>query len=125
MESKKEMASPTEGEVMEINYELLQNPSDLRQDPYGKGWLVAVHVPDEENTTRNCSPKAWCMSGCRMRRSGCTRGNRRSSGCHGGWRAPGGRPAGECSGCQLGRGDRGVLSHGLGTTAVSFCYPFD
>ena len=54
---KAEMVSPTEGEVMEINRELLQNPSMLRDDPYGKGWLVAVHVPDEENTTRNLVPK--------------------------------------------------------------------
>jgi len=54
---KAEMVSPTEGEVMEINRELLDDPSMLRKDPYGKGWLVAVHVPDEENTTRNLIPK--------------------------------------------------------------------
>jgi glycine cleavage system H lipoate-binding protein len=54
---KTEMVSSTEGEVMEINRELLENPSMLRKDPYGKGWLVAVHVPDEENTTRNLMPK--------------------------------------------------------------------
>ena len=54
---KTEMVSPTEGEVMEINRELVENPAMLRQDPYGKGWLVAMHVPDEENTTRNLVPK--------------------------------------------------------------------
>jgi glycine cleavage system H protein len=54
---KTEMVSPTEGEVMEINAEALKNPAILRQDPYGKGWLVAVHVPDEENTGRNLVPK--------------------------------------------------------------------
>jgi glycine cleavage system H lipoate-binding protein len=54
---KTEMVSPTEGEVMEINREVLANPAALRNDPYGKGWLVAVHVPDEENTTRNLIPK--------------------------------------------------------------------
>jgi glycine cleavage system H lipoate-binding protein len=51
------MVSPTEGEVMEVNTEVLNNPAALRSDPYGKGWLVAVHVPDEENTTRNLIPK--------------------------------------------------------------------
>jgi glycine cleavage system H protein len=60
---KTEMVSPTEGEVMEINAEVLGNPAILRNDPYGKGWLVAVHVPDEENTTRNLLPtnlvRAW------------------------------------------------------------------
>jgi glycine cleavage system H protein len=54
---KTEMVSPTEGEVMEINADALSNPAVLRSDPYGKGWLLAVHVPDEENTTRNLIPK--------------------------------------------------------------------
>lgn len=53
-----EMVSPTEGEVMEVNTELLSNPAALREDPYGKGWLLSVHVPDEENTNRNLVPKA-------------------------------------------------------------------
>ena len=52
-----EMVSPTEGEVTEVNAEVLADPSLLRQDPYGKGWLVAIHVPDEENTSRNLIPK--------------------------------------------------------------------
>jgi glycine cleavage system H protein len=52
-----EMVSPTEGEVMAVNSDLLENPALLRQDPYGKGWLVSVHVPDEENTTRNLIPR--------------------------------------------------------------------
>jgi len=54
---KTEMVSPTEGEVMEVNSEVLGNPTLLRQDPYGKGWLLSVHVPDEENTGRNLLPK--------------------------------------------------------------------
>ena len=54
---KTEMVSPTEGEVMEINSEVLGDPSLLRNDPYQKGWLMAIHVPDEENTTRNLVPK--------------------------------------------------------------------
>ena len=56
-ELKTAMVSPTEGEVLEINPEILNNPAVLRQDPYGKGWLMAVHVPDEENTGRNLVPK--------------------------------------------------------------------
>ncbi len=54
---KTEMVSPTEGEVMEVNSELLEDPTALRQDPYGKGWLMSVHVPDEENTGRNLIPR--------------------------------------------------------------------
>jgi glycine cleavage system H protein len=55
---KTEMVSPTEGEVMEINTEVLANPALLRSDPYEKGWLMAVHVPDEESTSRNLVPKS-------------------------------------------------------------------
>jgi glycine cleavage system H protein len=54
---KTEMVSPTEGEVMAINADVLENPALLRQDPYGKGWLLSVHVPDEENTARNLIPR--------------------------------------------------------------------
>ena len=54
---KAEMVSPTEGEVMAINTEVVNNPALLRSDPYGKGWLVTVNVPDEESTTRNLVPK--------------------------------------------------------------------
>jgi glycine cleavage system H lipoate-binding protein len=52
-----DMVSPTEGEVLEINNDVLDNPTLVRRDPYGKGWLFTVHVPDEENTSRNLVPK--------------------------------------------------------------------
>jgi glycine cleavage system H lipoate-binding protein len=53
---KTELVSPTEGEVVEVNEELLKNPGLLRQDPYGRGWLAAVHVPDEDGISRNLVP---------------------------------------------------------------------
>ena len=52
-----EMVSPTEGEILEVNPEIAANPALMRQDPYGKGWLLSIHVPDEENTGRNLLPK--------------------------------------------------------------------
>jgi hypothetical protein len=49
--------------VVEVNSEVLANPAALRRDPYNKGWLLAVHVPDEESTSRNLVPsglvKSW------------------------------------------------------------------
>jgi glycine cleavage system H protein len=57
-EEKVEMVSPIEGEVLEVNSEVLKDPSLIRQDPYGRGWLMVVHVPDEENTGRNLLPKS-------------------------------------------------------------------
>ena len=52
-----EMVSPIEGEVIEVNQEVVRNPALLRDDPYGRGWLMTVNVPDEENTTRNLIPR--------------------------------------------------------------------
>jgi glycine cleavage system H lipoate-binding protein len=55
--ARAEMVSPAEGEVLEVNSEVLANPALMRQDPYGKGWLLSLHVPDEENTSRNLVPR--------------------------------------------------------------------
>ncbi len=54
---KTEMVSPTEGEVLAVNPEVLKDPEILRRDPYGAGWLVTLNVPDEETTSRNLVPK--------------------------------------------------------------------
>jgi glycine cleavage system H protein len=59
---KTEMVSPAEGEVVEINPEVVANPDLLRKDPYGKGWLALVHVPDEESTARNLLPSGLVRS---------------------------------------------------------------
>ena len=60
---KVEMVSPTEGEVIAVNEDLDADPGLLRRDPYGKGWLLSIHVPDEESTGRNLLPqglvRAW------------------------------------------------------------------
>lgn len=57
------MASPVEGEILQVNEEVLKDPSLLRRDPYGRGWLMTVNVPDEESTFRNLLPRhmvpAW------------------------------------------------------------------
>jgi glycine cleavage system H lipoate-binding protein len=48
--------SPVEGEVLEVNPEIARDPSIIRRDPYGAGWLFTVFCPDEENTRRNLLP---------------------------------------------------------------------
>ena len=57
------MVSPIEGEVVEVNPDVVNDPSLVRRDAYGKGWLMTVHVPDEEGTWRNLLPpnlvKSW------------------------------------------------------------------
>jgi glycine cleavage system H protein len=59
---KTEMVSPTEGEVIEVNREVVGNPKLIREDPYGRGWLALIHVPDEESTARNLVPHGLVRS---------------------------------------------------------------
>ena len=54
--SRFDMVSPVEGEVREINTEVLNDPSLIMKDPYGRGWLMRVNVPDEESVDRNLLP---------------------------------------------------------------------
>jgi glycine cleavage system H protein len=53
---KTAMVCPIEGEVIEVNQEVIKNPALLRDDPYGQGWLMTVHAPDAANITRNLLP---------------------------------------------------------------------
>lgn len=54
--AKVDMLSPVEGEVTEVNAEVIANPELLREDPYGRGWLMTVYEPDEDGPTRNLLP---------------------------------------------------------------------
>ncbi len=59
---KIEMVSPIEGEVVEVNPEIAANPTLLREDPYGRGWMMTVFAPDEEGPTRNLLPTSLLSS---------------------------------------------------------------
>ena len=48
-----EMLSPIEGEVVDINPEVLRDPSIIRKDPFGLGWLVAVNSPAVDSNLKN------------------------------------------------------------------------
>jgi glycine cleavage system H lipoate-binding protein len=87
---KTEMVSPTEGEIVEINPEVVKNPALVRRDPYGLGWLALVHVPDEESTTRNLIPAALVRD---WMRSAAERLYARQPRLAGAVAADGGRPA--------------------------------
>ena len=50
------MVAPIEGEVVDVNPEVLRDPSLLRRDSYGKGWLLALRVYDETSPSRNLLP---------------------------------------------------------------------
>jgi glycine cleavage system H lipoate-binding protein len=48
-----EMLSPIEGEVVDVNDEAQRDPSQVHQDPYGAGWLVAVNAPAVDANLKN------------------------------------------------------------------------
>jgi glycine cleavage system H protein len=48
-----ELVAPVEGMVTDVNDAVLANPEMARRDPYGEGWLVAVHSPDSKLNFRN------------------------------------------------------------------------
>ena len=50
------LLSPIEGEVVEVNPDLIKDPSLLRRDAYGKGWLLTLHVDDAISPWRNLLP---------------------------------------------------------------------
>ncbi len=43
------LLSPIEGEVVEVNSQVVNDPSLLRSDPYGNGWLITLHCPEIED----------------------------------------------------------------------------
>jgi hypothetical protein len=47
------MLSPASGEVVEVNRDVAKSPALLRDDPYGKGWLIKVRSPRMATETKN------------------------------------------------------------------------
>jgi glycine cleavage system H protein len=48
-----EMLAPLDGEVIDVNEEVLKDPSRLMEDPYGEGWLLRVYSPNLRSNLRN------------------------------------------------------------------------
>lgn len=42
---------PVEGQVIEINEAVLEDPSLIEEDPYGDGWLFRVEAKNEADVT--------------------------------------------------------------------------
>ena len=39
-----DLFSPVDGEVVEVNEKLVDDPAPITQDPYGAGWLIKVRL---------------------------------------------------------------------------------
>jgi glycine cleavage system H lipoate-binding protein len=57
------MLSPVDGEVVEVNRAVERSPEILKDDPYGKGWLLKVKSPrmhaDTHNLLSGKVARAW------------------------------------------------------------------
>jgi len=47
-----ELASPVTGTVRSVNETILEDPTLINVDPYGKGWLLEVEIDDPEELER-------------------------------------------------------------------------
>jgi glycine cleavage system H protein len=63
-----DMLSPVDGEIIEINQELLKSPENIGKDPYGQSWLMKVQAPkiatDLKNLLSGALARQW-MDGVR------------------------------------------------------------
>ena len=46
--SVSDLVSPVNGEVVEVNEDLAEDPSPLNDDPYDSGWLARIRLSDPE-----------------------------------------------------------------------------
>jgi len=51
-----DLLSPVRGEVLEVNAEALDDPALVSADPYGRGWLLRVKVPQPDAALKNLLP---------------------------------------------------------------------
>jgi glycine cleavage system H protein len=48
-----ELVSPVEGEVVEVNREVVQKPALASEDPYGRGWVLKLKAPNLATNLKN------------------------------------------------------------------------
>jgi glycine cleavage system H protein len=54
-----EIFAPISGEVIEVNDTLEHSPELINQDPYGKGWIVAIEPEDVKEIEELLTPEAY------------------------------------------------------------------
>ena len=47
------------GEIIEVNQALLDDPSLINQDPYGRGWLYRIHSQDQHTLQALLDAKSY------------------------------------------------------------------
>ncbi len=57
-----EVYSPVDGEVVEVNERLIDEPELINQDPYGEGWIAKVRYSGEEQLKGLLGPQEYLES---------------------------------------------------------------
>lgn len=51
--------APLSGTILKVNDDVVNDPSLLNQDPYGKAWLIEVEISKEGELSTLLSPEAY------------------------------------------------------------------
>ena len=54
-----DLFSPISGKIIEINLEIVDNPSVINDDPYRSGWLIKVEITDPSQLDKLMDSEAY------------------------------------------------------------------
>ena len=54
-----DLVSPISGKIIEINLEVVDNPSVINDDPYRSGWLIKVEITDSSQLDKLMDSEAY------------------------------------------------------------------
>ena len=50
---------PIKGKVLEINPDIESTPEIVNEDPYGKGWIIKIEIPEEQDISNLLSDEEY------------------------------------------------------------------
>ena len=54
-----ELFLPVSGEIIEINEDLGSAPEKVNEDPYGDGWMIRIHILNQDETSELLSSEEY------------------------------------------------------------------
>ncbi len=62
IKSRGEIYAPLDGEIIEVNTQLEDEPDIINNDPYGEGWLVKMKPDNPEEYEKLLSPEEYAKT---------------------------------------------------------------
>ena len=50
---------PIKGKVLEINSDIESTPEIVNEDPYGKGWIIKIEIPEDQDISNLLSDEEY------------------------------------------------------------------